>query len=420
MVNKLRLYFSLILFGCLVVTACEKNDKGKTDYLTDYILSAEITNIDAEVVKIDNFAKFIELNIPTTADKTNVMIKLTLANGMSMKSPADLHASYDLSKKAVILLTNASGQEIKFSINIKEFIPTIDPVSKGWVVSTGFGSLSDGITVYKSPAKLQGKNAVAFIALAKPDYNITFDVVLGGEIVEGRKLSGAKTPAEFYASDKYPVILNGGYFTYQSGYYQLSLVCKNNSVLIGAQQDVWPGDGNYYLPARGIFSYIEGTGYKAEWAVTSGSTTYTYSNPVAKPTTAATFPSFDGARNYTAKTGIGGGPVLISKGVVVNTYSNEMFKETTDVGATINNPRTAIGATADGNLILFVCEGRNKTPDTPGFTLEETANILLELGCVEAVNLDGGGSSCMLVNGNETIKPSDGSQRAVTSAIILK
>jgi exopolysaccharide biosynthesis protein len=97
-----------------------------------------------------------------------------------------------------------------------------------------------------------------------------------------------------------------------------------------------------------------------------------------------------------------------------------MFKETTDVGATINNPRTTIGSTADGRIILFVCEGRNKTPDTPGFTLEETAKILLDLGCVEAINLDGGGSSCMLVNGKETIKPSDGSQREVTSVVILR
>jgi exopolysaccharide biosynthesis protein len=36
------------------------------------------------------------------------------------------------------------------------------------------------------------------------------------------------------------------------------------------------------------------------------------------------------------------------------------------------------------------------------------------------LNLDGGGSSCMLVNGMETIKPSDGSQRAVVTAIGLK
>lgn len=36
------------------------------------------------------------------------------------------------------------------------------------------------------------------------------------------------------------------------------------------------------------------------------------------------------------------------------------------------------------------------------------------------MNLDGGGSSCMLVNGQETIKPSDGAQRSVTTAVAIK
>lgn len=35
------------------------------------------------------------------------------------------------------------------------------------------------------------------------------------------------------------------------------------------------------------------------------------------------------------------------------------------------------------------------------------------------MNLDGGGSSCMLVNGQETIKPSDGAQRSVTTAVAI-
>ena len=55
-----------------------------------------------------------------------------------------------------------------------------------------------------------------------------------------------------------------------------------------------------------------------------------------------------------------------------------------------------------------------------GLTTADVANVLLDLGCVEAMNLDGGGSSCMLVNGKETIKVSDGSQRAVASTLMLK
>ena len=48
------------------------------------------------------------------------------------------------------------------------------------------------------------------------------------------------------------------------------------------------------------------------------------------------------------------------------------------------------------------------------------ADLFLDLGCTDAINLDGGGSSCMLIKGEETIIPSDNAtQRTVTSAIVL-
>jgi exopolysaccharide biosynthesis protein len=71
-------------------------------------------------------------------------------------------------------------------------------------------------------------------------------------------------------------------------------------------------------------------------------------------------------------------------------------------------------------MIFFVCEGREMTSGVFGLTTADVANVLLDLDCVEAINLDGGGSSCMLVNGKETIKVSDGTQRAVASALIIK
>ena len=410
---------NFILTGLLIVFigACDNDDHSKID-LSDHVESVNILNKGAGNITIDNFIHQVSVELVEDQDLSDVQIQLTLKNGVTMVNPSTAEATYNL-KTSPKFTIDVAGKQYSYTIKVKEIEEPIGPY-KGWPQATEFGELPNGIRVYKSPAQLQGKNAVAYIAVAKTSKNKTFDVILGGDIVDGKMLSGAKTPTEFYAEGSYPVIINGGYFTYQSGYYQLSLVCSAGSVLIGAQQDVWPGDGQYYLPARGIFSHIQDNEYKAEWAVTSGNSTYAYSSPVAKPTIPATFPSFEGARTYTAQTGVGAGPVLIKDGVIVNTYENEMFKETTDVGATINNPRTTIGSTADGRIILFVCEGRNKTPDTPGFTLEETAKILLDLGCVEAINLDGGGSSCMLVNGKETIKPSDGSQREVTSVVILR
>ena len=85
-----------------------------------------------------------------------------------------------------------------------------------------------------------------------------------------------------------------------------------------------------------------------------------------------------------------------------------------------NMGQFGIAVTADGKMILFVCEGRQMTEGVAGLTTADVANVLLDLGCVEAINLDGGGSSCMLVNGKTTIKVSDGSQRAVGSTVMIK
>jgi exopolysaccharide biosynthesis protein len=124
------------------------------------------------------------------------------------------------------------------------------------------------------------------------------------------------------------------------------------------------------------------------------------------------------AAEFEAQTAIGGGPVLINAGKYANTWSEEMF-DVGGVNPTSNNPRTAIGVTAEKKLVFFVCEGRNQTEGVAGLTTEDLANVLMDLGCVEAINLDGGGSSCMLVNGKETIKVSDGSQRAVASTVMI-
>ena len=79
----------------------------------------------------------------------------------------------------------------------------------------------------------------------------------------------------------------------------------------------------------------------------------------------------------------------------MDTYKDEML----DVSAASAQPRTAIGYDATNNkLIFFVCEGRQMTDGVAGLTTAQVATILKALGCSEALNLDGGGSSCMAVS----------------------
>jgi exopolysaccharide biosynthesis protein len=82
------------------------------------------------------------------------------------------------------------------------------------------------------------------------------------------------------------------------------------------------------------------------------------------------------------------------------------------------HPRTVIGYTRDQKLIILAVEGRNKGV-AEGATLTQLAEIMISLGCVEALNLDGGGSSCLLVNGRETIKPSDKTGQRPVPAVLL-
>ena len=54
-----------------------------------------------------------------------------------------------------------------------------------------------------------------------------------------------------------------------------------------------------------------------------------------------------------------------------------------------------------------------------GATLVQEATLLQEVGCWEALNLDGGGSSCLLINGKETITPSDKEGQRPVPAVLL-
>ena len=406
------------LFSALSAWTC--SEPKSDSIIKEYVLSVEVVNRQVKEVLIDNFIKKIEVVLDKGEDLTNVELKLTLGEGVSMVSPNNSTAVYNLENTSDIQLS-AGGQNISFKISGTNYEPEPGLVTAGWSLCSDFGQLPEGISLYKSPDQLQNKKAVAYIAVAEIEKNFDF-YVLGDA-------NGYKTLTQFYEESdrRYPVIINAGYFW--EG-VSLSLICRDGQIITPNNQVVTRSDGSSdvpFYPTRGVFSLLENKRYCTDWVFTTVSpgTTYAYpepapnkagSIPMAVPS--ATYPS--GAWEFKAKTSIGGGPILIKDGKYVNSWEPELYDIPSGIGATANHPRTAIGYTPDNKLILFVCEGRNKTPGVPGFTLQEIADIMLDLGCVEALNLDGGGSSCMLVNGNETIIPSDGSQRPVVTAIAFK
>ena len=90
---------------------------------------------------------------------------------------------------------------------------------------------------------------------------------------------------------------------------------------------------------------------------------------------------------------LGAGPSLVAAGRVDVTRAAEGMSSYLDP----RHPRTAIGARADGHVVLLTADGR--TAAGAGVTLEELARLLRQLGCEQAINLDGGGSTTMWVRG---------------------
>ncbi|MBR4595976.1 MAG: phosphodiester glycosidase family protein [Bacteroidales bacterium] len=314
---------------------------------------------------------------------------------------------------------------------IPEQWPWLDPDADNepWVEVTDgrFGDLPAGIRIYHSPDALNGRKAEAWIATA--DLSKTSFHVWG---LDDPELDGCMdnllTPAKVYEGNGSPVlVINGGFFYSEDNTnYPASLAVENGVMLspnINYASEDWV---TMYYPTRAAFiRHASGT-MEAAWTYFKNAESHwIYQVPAQndygsdpQPTPSATFPA-EGA-SFEAQTAIGAGPVLLKAGKIMDTWRYECIPGDYDVNCVNPDPRSAIGCTADGLLVLFVCEGREMTEGVKGYSTADVARILQEFGCTEAINLDGGGSSCLLVNGQETIKPSDGKQRSVGSCIYIK
>ncbi|RYG34910.1 phosphodiester glycosidase family protein, partial [bacterium] len=99
----------------------------------------------------------------------------------------------------------------------------------------------------------------------------------------------------------------------------------------------------------------------------------------------------------------------------IRTPADEGFNETDFVQK--RHPRSAVGRTAAGDLIFFAVDGRTNV--SVGMSLPELATKMARLGCVEAINLDGGGSTALSLFGAALNRPSDGRERNVAAGVVF-
>lgn len=98
---------------------------------------------------------------------------------------------------------------------------------------------------------------------------------------------------------------------------------------------------------------------------------------------------------------VGGTPVLVRNGNLIEDFSPEQTLESFLVN---KHARTAIGIKENGDWVFVVVDSSPHLP-SGGMTMKELSQLMLDLGCVEAVNLDGGGSSTMVMEGRVINEP---------------
>ena len=294
--------------------------------------------------------------------------------------------------------------------------------------------MPSSVHIYKSTDSIDGKPDVAYYVIADlKDKNLKFTA----DTTYKRRL----TPSQFFEKDNHPLlVVNSCFFSFATN-QNLNVVVKNGK-LVSYNENTLAAKGKdtltYFHSFDGAFGISKNRTADVAWIYTDSSKKYSYASEYVisfmhdsvanhsfddiKPNSSLVkgtgerllTPSF---HKWKMQTSVGGGPVLVQNNKV-QISNNEERKF---AGKAINDrhPRTAIGYTNDNKVIILVAEGRSESAS--GLTLTQEAQILKDLGCKEALNLDGGGSTCMIVNGKQTNTPSDKEgQRAVPSVFIIE
>jgi hypothetical protein len=285
-------------------------------------------------------------------------------------------------------------------------------------MDTAFTPLPSSVHIYRSADSLNGFPFVAYYVSARlKDKKIQFTAQTGD--------GGRYTPSQYYQLEQFPLlVVNCTFFSFANN-ENLNLVMKDGKIVASGVASL-KGTGNdsllYYYPTRGAIGIDRQRRADVAWVFTDASHRKPYAFEempvVAKGEEAS--PSIYDLKDvewkwWKMRTAVGGGPVLIYNGKIrITSREEQLFPDSEGD----HHPRTAMGYTRDGRLIILAIQGR--APGiAAGATLREEARILLDLGCYEALNLDGGGSSCLLVNGKETIKPSDKDGQQPIPAVFL-
>jgi hypothetical protein len=214
--------------------------------------------------------------------------------------------------------------------------------------------------------------------------------------------------------------INGGYFDISTGASYAA--CVSPDGVQAKNITSVTRDSKSYILTRSFFGITETREMAVDWIYHFGAKStdiYRYTQPTknANGPPAGAPSQANGKPYYNLLVGIGGGPTLVKSGKINVTYNEEVFWGS-GVGLDNGDPRTAVGYTKNNHCIMIVADGR-QTSWSNGVGLTELAQIMIDLGCVEAMNLDGGGSTQMAV-GNKLVNTPSESRPVPTILAVVK
>lgn len=233
-------------------------------------------------------------------------------------------------------------------------------------------------------------------------------------VVSDDAMDNRETVSSFAADLGACVVVNAGYFRMDlTPSAHVGLLISRGRLVSPATPSVLR-DSLSYETARAAIGFTNVGEADIAWVTTRNGTPYRWSAPPQhSPGRPAAPLDYSSAEVWNVTYGVAGGPALLVGGEMRVTVDQEVFFGTSipDI-----HPRTAAGRTRDGRLILMVVDGRQL--ESRGASLTELASMMHDVGAVDALNLDGGGSSTLVVNGTLVNRPTGGvSEREVMSAL---
>ena len=267
--------------------------------------------------------------------------------------------------------------------------------------------LPQGIEVYMGVNKdIPLKAWVAKVDLSQKNLSV--------KVLSSNDKDQLDTPMQFLENNNARIIINGGYFNAEKNPVEhVGLLKTNGELEEPASHSVYRDSERYYI-SRGAFGVSHNGKVDIAWCSTKNDSIFEWSRPL---TNRPGYPNdslpFSSAYYWDVRDALHAGPVLITDGKIDLNIEDEVFFNTPVAGV---QPRSAIGYTKDQHLVLMVVDGRQA--ESRGVYLEELALMMSQFKCIEALNLDGGGSSAMVADSRLLNRPSGRTaQREVMSAI---